>query len=138
MNAISIILQIALLLLGSYLWMRYFSASSRTAAPVSVTTTPLRARLLSVAGIIMMIVGLSGISSRILTLVNVPAADPTTAKVTGAALFTRILLGSVFSGITAGLSCLLMRFILTRRERARFASKKREVGAEAGSLNSEV
>lgn len=119
MNAISIILQIGLLLGGAYLWMRYFSMPMRRSRDGSRVTMSMRYGVLSGVGIVMMIVGLSGISRSILALLDIAPSVPGALRgsAPNSGLLLRILLGSLFSGITAGLACLLMRLLLARRER---------------------
>ena len=129
MSAISIILELGLLLAGAYLWMRYFfsprrHASDSGAADNGVPESRRHAGskwmlALGCAGIIMMIVGLSGISRSMLSVMDVGAAAPGDLPGTGSSPFIRVLLGSLFSGIAAGAVCLLMRFLLARRERSR-------------------
>jgi hypothetical protein len=139
MSALNITFQLLLLLGGSYLWMRYFSSIGKLRDSSARPSKPLRTALLSGLGMVMMIVALSGISYRVLELLQLGASGPASKSSDGSRLLIRIVVGSLFSGVTAGLACLLMRIVLSRKERTSRAKARPEyINKEIGSLKSEV
>jgi hypothetical protein len=81
---------------------------------------------------VMMIASLSSISHGILGLLGI-APGASGAASDGSMTFVRVAVGSLFSGLTAGLACLAMRRLITRREIASPTEEHAEYVNDAAS-----